>query len=552
MWIILAQVASRTTNYYLKVLHYYVHVVSQKVLCGTVDFINFEYSFRRRRKSAFSSTDRWCPRHWCCARGGALGECGMSFFVTRGARVTPGGVSGAKPGGLHSVRGVGSAAARVTASPKNGGSVLLSSRTSFSIAKRRGSARRTGGSFADASTRGAVGINTDTHTVVRRGSPLTSATASRVSAVTTADDPDDDEKFQCEGDGEGDGSGAKIESVVPPRSIDANDINYRMMALSVAVGLGVRFLFPVPESLTPQAWNLFAIFCSTVTGLVVKPAPVGAWAFMSLTFTVVTKTLTFQQGLAALTNEVIWLIVVATFFARAFIKTGFGDRLGLLFVKAFGTTTLRLAYGLQTAEAVLSPAMPSTTARAAGVFIPVINALDIRTRKYLIAQQLQGGNVTSCLLVSAAAQNFLCMQIATGMVRPWAFPNPGTYDVCRLSARIYETHAVRNPEKTDTFLLQKQGILFTNPFLDWFIASSVPCFLSILVTPLVIYMIDPPDLKETPEAPIAATKALQELGPMKGAEAKVRIVFPIEHVPPTVRLDYPDCFLIQATNITTD
>ena len=150
---------------------------------------------------------------------------------------------------------------------------------------------------------------------------------------------------------------------VPPRAIDANDMNYVNAAIAVGVGLAVRFLLPVPDVLTPQAWSLFAIFCSTVTGLVIKPAPVGAWAFMALTVTVASRTLTFQQGLAALTNEVIWLIVVATFFARAFIKTGFGDRLGLLFVRAFGSTTLKLAYGLQTAEAVLSPAMPSTTAR---------------------------------------------------------------------------------------------------------------------------------------------------------------------------------------------
>ena len=259
----------------------------------------------------------------------------------------------------------------------------------------------------------------------------------------------------------------KEDTGVQPSANNANDINYRMMALSVAVGLAVRFAWPVPEALTPRAWTLFAIFASTVTGLVAKPAPVGAWAFMALTFTVTTGTLTFQEGLAALTNEVIWLIVVATFFARAFIKTGFGDRLGLLFVKAFGHTTLRLAYGLQTAEAALSPAMPSTTARAAGVFVPVINSLDERTRAYLMGQQLQGGNVTSTLLLSAAAQNFLCMQIA-----------------------------------------QAQGILFENLFAEWFAAASVPCVVSMLVTPLIIYVVDPPLLKETPEAPIAAAQAL--------------------------------------------
>ena len=257
-------------------------------------------------------------------------------------------------------------------------------------------------------------------------------------------------------------------------------VNLPATMFSVALGLAVYFVVPCPADLTREAWRLLAIFCTTVAGLVVKPAPVGMWCFMSLTFTVMTKTLTFEQGLASLTNQVIWLIVVASFFARAFIKTGFGDRLGLLFVRAFGSDTLKLAYGLQTAEAFLSPAMPSTTARAAGVFVPIVNSLDDRTKTYLMSQQLQGGNVTSCLLVSAAAQNFLCMQIATGM-----------------------------------------GIPFTNPFMDWLVASSVPSILGILATPIVIYLIDPPGVKETPEAPIIAAKKLEELGPIRGNELKM-------------------------------
>jgi DASS family divalent anion:Na+ symporter len=66
---------------------------------------------------------------------------------------------------------------------------------------------------------------------------------------------------------------------------------------------------------------------------VAGPLPVGAWAFCALTFTVVTKTLTFQQAFAAYLNDVIWLIVIAFFFARGFVKTGLGDRVATLFVK---------------------------------------------------------------------------------------------------------------------------------------------------------------------------------------------------------------------------
>ena len=46
-----------------------------------------------------------------------------------------------------------------------------------------------------------------------------------------------------------------------------------------------------------------------------------------------------------------------------------------IFVKWFGKSTLGLAYGLAAAEALLAPAMPSTTARAGGIFMPIINSL---------------------------------------------------------------------------------------------------------------------------------------------------------------------------------
>ena len=54
-------------------------------------------------------------------------------------------------------------------------------------------------------------------------------------------------------------------------------------------------------------------------------------------------------------------------------------------------------------------------------------------------------------LTSAAAQNFLCIQLA-----------------------------------------EAQGIVFGNPFMDWFSAASVPCILSILATPIIMYIMDPP------------------------------------------------------------
>jgi di/tricarboxylate transporter len=108
-------------------------------------------------------------------------------------------------------------------------------------------------------------------------------------------------------------------------------------------------------------------------GLVLEPVPVGAWAFIMLTFTVATKTLPFLTAFSAFRNEVIWLIVVAFFFAKGFEKCGLGSRIANLFVKWMGKSTLGLAYGLTMAEACIAPAMPSTSARAGAFVRPSIS-----------------------------------------------------------------------------------------------------------------------------------------------------------------------------------
>lgn len=44
-----------------------------------------------------------------------------------------------------------------------------------------------------------------------------------------------------------------------------------------------------------QGWSLLSIFVTTILGLVLAPLPVGAWAFIAVSVTLVTNTLTFAQ-----------------------------------------------------------------------------------------------------------------------------------------------------------------------------------------------------------------------------------------------------------------
>ncbi|CAM6116585.1 unnamed protein product [Calypogeia fissa] len=261
------------------------------------------------------------------------------------------------------------------------------------------------------------------------------------------------------------------------------------MVLSVAVGLIVRFLVPKPVAVTDRAWQLFAIFLSTIAGLVLAPLPVGAWAFVGLTVTVLTKTLSFSAAFGAFTSEVLWLIVISFFFARGFVKTGLGDRVATYFVKWLGKSTLGLSYGLTVAETLIAPAMPSTTARAGGVFLPIITSLSLaagskpndksskKLGAFLIQTQFQACGQSSALYLTGAAQNLLCLNLAKGL-----------------------------------------GVEIANPWMAWFKAASVPALVALLTTPILMYKLYPPEIKSTPDAPAQAEKKLKALGPVTQGE----------------------------------
>lgn len=232
-----------------------------------------------------------------------------------------------------------------------------------------------------------------------------------------------------------------------------------------------------------QAWQLLAIFLSTVAGLVLNPLPVGAWAFLGLTTSILTNTLSFSTAFGAFTNEVIWLIVISFFFARGFVKTGLGDRVANYFVKWLGKSTLGLSYGLTFSEILIAPAMPSTTARAGGIYLPIIKSLslsvgskpgDPSARKlgaYLVQSQFQSAGNSSALFLTAAAQNMLCLKLA-----------------------------------------EEVGVIVSSPWVSWFRAASVPALVSLLLSPFILYNLYPPEIKDTPDAPAMATKRLEHMG----------------------------------------
>lgn len=263
----------------------------------------------------------------------------------------------------------------------------------------------------------------------------------------------------------------------------------KAIPLLIMIIIGVAlWMLPAPAGLEEPAWHLFAIFVATIVGLVSKPLPMGSVAILALTATVLTQTLTIEQALSGFQNTTIWLIVIAFFISRGFIKTGLGSRVAYMFVKMFGKKTLGLSYSLLVSDLILSPAMPSNTARAGGILLPIIRSLsetfgsrvgDGTERKvgaFLTKVAFQGDMITSAMFLTAMAANPLAAQITADLTGE------------------------------------------TISWMGWATAAIVPGLVSLILIPLVIYKLYPPEVKETPEAPAMAAKKLKEMGPLKKQE----------------------------------
>jgi divalent anion:Na+ symporter, DASS family len=256
--------------------------------------------------------------------------------------------------------------------------------------------------------------------------------------------------------------------------------------IPLAIGAIIWFL-PPPEGVEQNAWQLFAIFVATIAGIIAKPLPMGAVAMIGIMMTAATNTLGIGPALSGFGNSVIWLIVVAFFISRGFIKTGLGARIAYLFMAVLGKKSLGLSYGLVASDLVLAPAIPSNTARAGGVVFPILvsiakaygsNADDGTNRKlgaFLTKAAFQGTIITSAMFLTAMAANPLAAELAGA-----------------------------------------QGVEIT--WGGWAIAALVPGIISLILIPLLIYKVYPPEITETPAAAQIAKDKLAEMGKMKTSE----------------------------------
>jgi divalent anion:Na+ symporter, DASS family len=249
--------------------------------------------------------------------------------------------------------------------------------------------------------------------------------------------------------------------------------------LPFAMAIGIWFA-PVPAGLTPQSWHLFAVFVSSIVAVLDGAYPLLTSTTLAVAAVVLTGTITPAKAFSGFANTSVLLVVIAFLVAQAVVKSGLGRRISLFMVSRFGGSSLGLAYSIVLTDAAIAPAFPSNTARG-GVLYPIVLSVaegsgskpdDPEGRRL-------GGYLMFCTMASLA-----------------------------VSSALWMTATSANPIGIQ--MAEQYGIQIG--FGKWLVASCVPGLIAIAALPWVMAKLFPPRIGKTPEAPVAARKALAELG----------------------------------------
>jgi L-tartrate/succinate antiporter len=271
------------------------------------------------------------------------------------------------------------------------------------------------------------------------------------------------------------------------------------IAAPLVVGIALA-LVPTPGGLSPSAWRYFALFAAVIVGVITEPIPAAAVGLAGVVIAAVSGLVYAEPAratswaLSGFSNSTVWLIFAAYMFALGYSKTGLGKRIALMLIRAMGRRTLGLGYAIAFTDLALAPFTPSNTARSGGTIYPVIRNIpelfgsgpdDGTARKmgaYLMYTALAVTCVTSSMFLTALAPNVLALALI---------------------------------EKT---------IHVTISWTQWFTGFAPVGIVLFLLVPLLVYVIYPPEIRSSPEAPRWAVEQLGQMGPPSKREITLLVL----------------------------
>jgi DASS family divalent anion:Na+ symporter len=252
------------------------------------------------------------------------------------------------------------------------------------------------------------------------------------------------------------------------------------------------YFLPLPGLNAAQA-HVLGVFVATIIALVAQPVRMGVSVLLAMTLLAVTGALTPARVLSGFSNVTVWLVFTAFLFSRAVTQTGFGTRVGYLFVERFARTPLSLGYSMAAADLVLAPFIPSDTARGGGVVFPI-------TRSVAVAFGSEPGPTARRMGSFLMLVSFHTTYTASAMFLTGMAANPLIAEFARKLGHVELTWG------------------------RWFEGSCVPGFLTLIIVPWVIMRLVKPEIRDTAPARELARRELARMGPLTRDEKRLVVV----------------------------
>ena len=255
----------------------------------------------------------------------------------------------------------------------------------------------------------------------------------------------------------------------------------------------VLVLIPLPAGLKLNAWYYFAMFAAVVVGLILEPIPAAAIGLIGVAFAGINRYVdsnpanSITWALSGFQDRTVWLIFGAFVFSIGYSKTGLGRRIALWLVRLLGGKTLGLGYAITLADLVLAPGTPSNTARSGGTIFPVIRNIP---GLYGSEPGPTARKIGSYIMWTA----FAATCVTSSMFLTSLAPNAAALTLVKQTSKLDIT------------------------WMQWFNGFLPIGILLIVLVPLLVYLLYPPEIKTSKEVPAWAAQELGKMGAIKPQE----------------------------------
>ncbi len=277
-------------------------------------------------------------------------------------------------------------------------------------------------------------------------------------------------------------------------AVSKTGISYKKIFVIFSLAFIAYVFLSTYTDLSPQGARMSVIFIMAVVGIMLKVCHQILWLLLMVSIASLSGAIDVCDGFSGFTKMVPWLVFAVLSLSPLITTTPLSLRLAYFFMKHFGGNILGLSFSIAFTELIVAPMLPSNTARAASVGLPLATSLT----KY-ISSNVPGVSEQSIGQYLSIFCSF-CNTISSGLFYTGMISN----------ALIPEITA-------------KAGVNFT--WFSWFKFMAIPYLITLFIIPFILKFCCKLKVDKLGELQKKADQNSKELGKITPKEKIILSVF---------------------------